>query len=85
MICSHTSTTHILDAPLHAGCGAGFARLCVVCSHGASGSVACGAQTAELEQNLLELVDNQAVPVLGRGKGYASKGIAQKGQLGVRR
>ncbi|KAK9825931.1 hypothetical protein WJX81_008110 [Elliptochloris bilobata] len=38
--------------------------------------------TAELEQNLLELVDNQAVPVLGRGKGYASKGIAHKGQMG---
>lgn len=46
---------------------------------------ACGHQTAELEQNLLELVDNQAVPVLGRGKGYASKGIAQKGQLVMRR
>lgn len=43
------------------------------------------AQTAELEQNLLELVDNQAVPVLGRGKGYAQKGIAQKGQSGARR
>lgn len=53
--------------------------------HDASGRAASGAQTAELEQNLLELVDNQAVPVLGRGKGYASKGIAQKGQLGVRR
>ena len=48
-------------------------------------SMAWCAQVEELQQNLLELVDNQAVPVLGRGKSIAQKGYAQKGQLGLRR
>lgn len=66
------------------------ARLCIArvidCALVQQGvSMPCGVQVEELQQNLLELVDNQAVPVLGRGKSIAQKGYAQKGQLGLRR